>query len=42
MSLFIELMRRKVFKFGDAYLIVAWLAVQAPSIASSRLFWGIG
>jgi TolB-like protein len=32
MSLFTELKRRKVFKVGAAYLIVAWLAVQAASI----------
>src|SRR6058998_435650 len=29
---FTELKRRKVFKVGAAYLIVAWLAVQAASI----------
>jgi TolB-like protein/tetratricopeptide (TPR) repeat protein len=28
-----ELQRRKVFKVGAAYLVVAWLAVQAASIA---------
>ncbi len=33
MSLFEELKRRKVFKVGAAYLVVAWLAVQAASIA---------
>ena len=33
MSLIAELQRRKVFKVGAAYLIVAWLAVQAASIA---------
>lgn len=33
MSLFNELTRRKVFKVGAAYLVVAWLAVQAASIA---------
>ena len=32
MSLFEELRRRKVFKIGAAYLVVAWLAVQAASI----------
>src|SRR6266508_4284287 len=32
MNLFAELKRRKVFKVGAAYLIVAWLAVQAASI----------
>ena len=32
MSLFTELTRRKVFKVGAAYLVVAWLAVQAASI----------
>ena len=32
MSLFAELKRRKVFKVGAAYLVVAWLAVQAMSI----------
>jgi adenylate cyclase len=31
-SLFTELKRRKVFKVGAAYLVVAWLAVQAASI----------
>ena len=29
---FSELKRRKVFKVGAAYLVVAWLAVQAASI----------
>ena len=33
MSLIKELQRRKVFKVGAAYLVVAWLAVQAASIA---------
>lgn len=33
MSLVDELKRRKVFKVGAAYLVVAWLAVQAASIA---------
>ncbi len=33
MSLIAELKRRKVFKVGAAYLVVAWLAVQAASIA---------
>jgi TolB-like protein/Tfp pilus assembly protein PilF len=32
-SLFDELKRRKVFKVGAAYLVVAWLAVQVVSIA---------
>jgi len=32
MSLVAELQRRKVFKVGAAYLVVAWLAVQAVSI----------
>jgi TolB-like protein len=32
MSLFEELKRRKVFKVGAAYLVAAWLAVQAASI----------
>jgi TolB-like protein len=32
MSLLAELQRRKVFKVGAAYLVVAWLAVQAASI----------
>jgi len=32
MSFFTELTRRKVFKVGGAYLVVAWLAVQAASI----------
>lgn len=31
-SFFAELKRRKVFKVGAAYLVVAWLAVQAASI----------
>src|SRR5437870_13460368 len=31
-NFFTELKRRKVFKVGAAYLIVAWLAVQAASI----------
>src|SRR5947209_870264 len=31
-SFFAQLKRRKVFKVGAAYLIVAWLAVQAASI----------
>ena len=33
MSLFTELKRRNVFKVGAAYLVVAWLTVQAASIA---------
>jgi TolB-like protein len=32
MSFIAELRRRKVFKVGAAYLVVAWLAVQAASI----------
>ncbi len=32
MSLFDELKRRKVFKVGAGYLVVAWLVVQAASI----------
>jgi TolB-like protein/tetratricopeptide (TPR) repeat protein len=32
MTLFDELKRRKVFKVGAAYLVVAWLVVQAASI----------
>src|SRR5436305_14506607 len=32
-NFFAELKRRKVFKVGAAYLVVAWLAVQAASIA---------
>ena len=32
MSLIAELKRRKVFRAGAAYLVVAWLAVQAASI----------
>ena len=31
-NFFSELKRRKVFKVGAAYLVVAWLAVQAASI----------
>lgn len=31
-NFFNELKRRKVFKVGAAYLVVAWLAVQAASI----------
>ena len=33
MSLIDELKRRKVFKVGGAYVVVAWLAIQAVSIA---------
>jgi TolB-like protein len=33
MSLFDEFKRRKLFKVGGAYLVVAWLGVQAVSIA---------
>mgnify|MGYP003390485087 CR=1 FL=1 len=33
MSLYAELKRRNVFKVGAAYLVVAWLVVQAASIA---------
>ena len=33
MNLIAELKRRKVFKVGAAYLVVAWIAVQAASIA---------
>ena len=33
MSLVVELKRRKVFKVGAAYLVVAWIAVQVVSIA---------
>ena len=33
MALIAELQRRKVFKVGAAYLVVAWLSVQAVSIA---------
>ena len=41
MSLLAELKRRNVFKVGGAYLVVAWLAVQAasigfPTLAASR------
>ena len=32
-SLIAELKRRNVFKVGAAYLVVAWLVVQAASIA---------
>lgn len=32
MSLMVELKRRKVFKVGAGYLVIAWLAVQAASI----------
>ena len=32
MNLLAELTRRKVFKVGGAYLVVAWLAVQGASI----------
>src|SRR5215831_15108371 len=31
-NFFAELKRRKVFKVGAAYLVVAWLAIQAASI----------
>ena len=37
MSLFAQLARRKVFKVGAAYLVVAWLAVQAASIGFPAL-----
>ena len=37
MSLFEEPKRRKVFKVGAAYLVVAWLVVQAASIGVSGL-----
>lgn len=37
-NFFTELKRRKVFKIGAAYLVVAWLAVQAASIG----FPGLG
>ena len=33
MSLWAELKRRKVFRVGGAYVVVAWLAVQVASIA---------
>jgi len=33
MNLLAELRQRKVFKVGGAYLVVAWLAIQAASIA---------
>ena len=33
MSLIVELKRRKVFKVGAAYVVIAWLAIQAVSIA---------
>jgi TolB-like protein/Tfp pilus assembly protein PilF len=33
MSLWVELKRRKVFKVGGAYVVIAWLAVQVASIA---------
>ena len=33
MTLLAELQRRKVLKVGATYLVVAWLAVQAVSIA---------
>ena len=33
MSLIAELKRRSVFKVGAAYLVVAWIVVQAASIA---------
>ena len=33
MSLWAELRRRKVFKVGGAYMVIAWLAVQVASIA---------
>ena len=33
MALIDELRRRKVFKVGGAYLVVAWFGVQAVSIA---------
>ena len=36
-NLFEALKRRKVFKVGAAYLLVAWLAVQGASIGFPRL-----
>ncbi len=33
MSLFAELKRRKVFKVGAAYVVIAWIVVQVASIA---------
>jgi predicted transporter len=37
MSLFFELKRRKVFKVGAAYLVVAWLIIQiADTISRSQ------
>ena len=33
MSLMAELRRRHVFKVGGAYVVIAWLVVQAASIA---------
>ena len=36
MNLFAELKRRKVFKIGATYVLVAWLVVQVASIACAR------
>lgn len=33
MSLIDELKRRRVFKIGAVYVVVAWLVIQAASIA---------
>ena len=44
-NFFTELKRRKVFKVGAAYLIVAWLAVQAASIGFPAFYappWALG
>jgi TolB-like protein len=37
MSFFAELKRRKVFKVGAAYLIAAWVAIQAAAIIAPQL-----
>src|SRR4051812_27556228 len=37
-TFFVELKRRKVFRVGAAYLIVAWLAVQAVLVGFSGFY----
>ena len=37
MTLFAELQRRKVFKVGAAYLVVAWLLIQVVATLAPQL-----
>ena len=37
MSLYAELRRRKVFKVGGAYLVVAWLLIQVAATVAPQL-----